>query len=92
MCDVLPDNKLQLTVCDTHGLVDNGIIIIGTTVVSVIDVIDGEKIIISGAICPIETEITIPAAKYLHGTIKATSYELTLIKSSRERFQIVYLY
>jgi hypothetical protein len=58
----------------------------------VIDVIDGEKIIISGTTCPVETEITISAPFYIHGTIKATSSELTTIKDSRKRFQIVYLY
>ena len=91
-CEVLVNNQVKLTVCDTHGLVDNGLIIIGGQEVKVVDVIDGEFIIISGTSCPIETELTIPAPFYLHGTIKASSEELTLIKSNRERFQIVYLY
>ena len=90
-CNVV-SNGVELTVCNTHGLVDNGTIVIGVTEVKVIDVIGTTKIIIPGTSCPVETEITIPAPNYLHGTIKATSDELTQIKQSSKRSQLVYLY
>ena len=91
-CDLLPNNRVQLTVCDTHGLVDSGQIVIGENTITVIDVIDSTKIIISGSTCPIEKELTILSPTYIHGTVKAASAELTEIKSSRTRFQVVYLY
>jgi len=91
-CEVLINNQVQLTVCNTHGLVDGSIILLGAVEVLVIDVIDGDKIIIAGTSCPLETELTIPAPTYLHGTIKATNEELGLIKNNRTTFQIVYLF
>lgn len=91
-CDILPGNQIQLTVCSTHGLVDKSLILIGGVETKVVDVVDGTTIILNGTACPLETEITIPAPFYLHGTIKATSEELTLIKDDRSKFQIVYLY
>lgn len=92
-CSVdLPNSLVTLTVCDTHGLVDKGYIIIGLQEIKVIDVIDSNKIVIAGTQCPVETELTIPAPNYFHGTIKAVNSELTQIKKAREKTPMVYLY
>jgi hypothetical protein len=91
-CEVLPNDQIKLTVCNTHGLVDNGLIVLGIVEHLVIDVIDSKEIIIAGTGCPIEEELTILAPTYIHGTVKAASSELTTINSSRTRFQVVYLY
>jgi len=90
-CIVVTDG-VELTLCSTHGLVDKSLIKIGGNDVIVTDVLEDGKILIPGTACPTETEIEIPAPTYLHGTIKAISDELTQIKDSRVRFQLVYLY
>ncbi len=91
-CSVLPDGLIQLEVCNTHGLVDNGLILISDVPTVVLDVIDGTKILISGTECPVATEIKILSPTYIHGTVKAATSELTQISDNRTRFQIVYLY
>jgi len=90
-CNVVAEG-LELKICDTHGLTDRSLIVIDGQDVIVEDVIDCETILIPGTSCPTATEITIPAPRFIHGTIKAVSDELLQIKSNREKFQIVYLY
>ena len=91
-CEVLPNEQLKLIVCNTHGLVDSGLILIAGLPILVLDVVNGVEIIISGDTCPIEKELTILAPTYIHGTVKAANSELTQISDNRKRFQIVYLY
>ncbi len=90
-CDIVSEG-LWLTLCSTHGLVDRSKIFIGLTEVTVLDVVPGEKILIAGASCPLETEIVIPSPKFYNGTVKATSAELSMVKGNSNKHQIVYLY
>lgn len=85
-------NGVELELCETHGIVDKSIVIIGGNEVNVIDILPDNKILIPGTTCPVETELTIPAPNFYNGTIKAVSAELTMVKDLRKRHQIVYLY
>ena len=89
-CEVV-DSRLELTVANTHGLVVNGKITIGDDTYTALKVEDN-TITVSGNSCPSDLYLTILPPTYIHGTVKAASSELTQIKKSYSRFQIVYLY
>ncbi len=88
----VPNNEVTLTVCSTHGVVSKGCILIGGNDVKVIRVIGSTQLVISGAACPPETEIVIPAPNYYYGTLIATDEELSDVKKSKLKTPMVYFY
>ena len=90
-CNVV-DGEVFITVCDTHGLVNLGLIEIDSVSTKVLRVEDSSVIVIKGTQCPVVNEIVIPAPNYYHGTLKATDSELSTVKDDRLKTPMVYVF
>lgn len=89
-CVVLGD-EVEITVKDTHRLVSGSTFTVGGDEFVVKKIVDSSKILIDGNTCLVG-DVVIGAPNYFHGTVKATTQELDLIKSNKNKVPMGYLF